>query len=89
MSARANARSATKERSKMPAKARTERWITTVRDGFYKVADRSLLQFGKSYSDWVCDWFNWFISMDADSRNSGPVVFLRSYGMPDISGIDR
>jgi hypothetical protein len=51
----------------------------------YEVLDPNQLHFGKSYSEWVCDWFNWFISVDADSRNSGPVVFLRSYGMPGTS----
>jgi hypothetical protein len=38
---------------------------------------------GKSYCEWVCDWFNWFLSADADNRNSGPVVFLRSRGLPN------
>jgi hypothetical protein len=42
----------------------------------YEVLDPNQLHFGKSYSEWVCDWFNWFISVDADSRNSGPVVFI-------------
>jgi hypothetical protein len=38
---------------------------------------------GKSYSEWICDWFNWFLSAYADTRNSGPVVFLRSHGIPN------
>jgi hypothetical protein len=51
--------------------------------GEYKVVDPRRLYFGKSYSDWVTDWFNWFLSADADRRNSGPVVFLRSRGLPN------
>lgn len=38
---------------------------------------------GKSYAEWVTDWFNWFLSAGADRRNSGPVVFLRSHGLPN------
>jgi hypothetical protein len=51
-------------------------------DGLYVVADPGALYAGKSYSDMATDWFNWFISADADNRNSGPVVFLRSRGLP-------
>jgi hypothetical protein len=56
-------------------------------EGDYGVINPYSLYAGKSYSDWTCDWFNWFLSADADSRNSGPVVFLRSRGLPNsISG---
>jgi hypothetical protein len=51
--------------------------------GEYKVIDPRRLYLGKSYSDWTTDWFNWFLSADADKRNSGPVVFLRSRGLPN------
>jgi hypothetical protein len=37
---------------------------------------------GKTYSSLVSDWVNWFFSADADSRTSGPVVFVRSHGLP-------
>jgi hypothetical protein len=49
----------------------------------HKVIRPDSLYLGKSYSEWVCDWFNWFLSADADNRNSGPVVFLRSRGLPN------
>jgi hypothetical protein len=48
----------------------------------YEVVDPEKLYYGKSYSNLVEDWVNWFLSADADRRNSGPVVFLRSKGMP-------
>ena len=51
--------------------------------GKYEVIDPRFLYLGKSYSEWVSDWFNWFISADADKRTSGPVVFLRSLGLPN------
>lgn len=51
--------------------------------GAYTVVDPSRLYRGKSYSEWITDWFNWFLSADADKRNSGPVVFLRSLGLPN------
>jgi hypothetical protein len=38
---------------------------------------------GKSYSEWTTDWFQWYVSAHADKRNSGPVVFLRSHGLPN------
>jgi len=49
----------------------------------YLIVDPHNLHHGKNYSDWICDWFNWFLSADADYRNSGPVVFLRSRGLPN------
>jgi len=48
----------------------------------YKVVEPDKLYRGKSYSDWISDWFNWFFSDDADNHNSGPVVFLRSFKAP-------
>jgi hypothetical protein len=49
----------------------------------YSVLDPRELYLGRSYSDYVVDWFNWFLSFKADNRNSGPVVFLRSKHIPD------
>jgi hypothetical protein len=49
----------------------------------WEVKKPNELYLGKSDSDWVTDWFNWFISADADRRISGPVVFLRSWGLPE------
>jgi hypothetical protein len=49
----------------------------------YEVIDPESLYHGRSYSDWTTDWFNWFVSINADKRNSGPVDFLRSHGLPD------
>jgi hypothetical protein len=51
--------------------------------GSYNVVDPRMLYLGKSYSDWTTDWLNWFLSANADNRNSGPVVFLRSHGLPN------
>jgi hypothetical protein len=51
--------------------------------GRYGVVDPSDLYHGKSYSEWTSDWLNWFLSADADRRNSGPVVCLRSKGLPN------
>lgn len=52
-------------------------------EGKYEVVDPDSLYHGKSYSDWAADWMNWFLSKDADIRNSGPVAFLRSKGLPN------
>lgn len=49
----------------------------------YTVLDPRYMYLGKSYSDYTTDWFNWFLSSNADKRNSGPVVFLRSKPIPD------
>jgi hypothetical protein len=48
----------------------------------YTVVDPSQLHNGKSYSSLAEDWFNWYVSADADKRNFGPVVFLRSAPIP-------
>jgi hypothetical protein len=56
-------------------------WQTGV--GGVKGLDPRLLYFGKSYSDYATDWFNWFLSAHADNRNLGPVIFLRSKHIPD------
>src|SRR6266508_1987133 len=50
----------------------------------YDVVNPRNLYLGKSYSDWATDWFNWNLSAYADKRNSGPVVFLRAHGLPNI-----
>jgi hypothetical protein len=52
-------------------------------DGAYNIVDPQFLYLGKSYSDYTNDWFNWFLSSNADKRNSGPVVFLKSKPLPD------
>jgi hypothetical protein len=52
-------------------------------EGNYQVVNPYRLYLGKSYSDWATDWFNWFLSADADKLNLGPVVFLRSRGLPN------
>jgi hypothetical protein len=49
----------------------------------YHVVDPRRNYHGKPYSIWTTDWFNWHLSRDADSRNSGPVVFLRARGLPN------
>ena len=51
-------------------------------DGEYSILDPNSLYRGRTYSDWTSDWLNWFLSAEADKRNSGPVVFLRSKGKP-------
>jgi hypothetical protein len=48
----------------------------------YTIVDPSKVHCGKTYSALIEDWFNWFLSVDADERNFGPVVFLRASGMP-------
>ena len=53
--------------------------------GSYWVEDPIFNYRGKSYSEWVTEWFNWFLSADADKRIFGPMVFLRSRGLPSIS----
>lgn len=51
----------------------------------YEIVDPNELYFGKSYSSLAEDWFNWYVSVDADKRNFGPVVFLRSAPIPPNS----
>lgn len=51
----------------------------------YDVIDPEANYRGKSYSEWITEWFNWFVSANADQRNSGPVVFLRSKSIPKKS----
>ena len=53
--------------------------------GTYKIINPQRLYLGKSYSDWTTDWFNWFLSANADRRSAGPVVFLRSRGLPNAT----
>lgn len=52
--------------------------------GYHIVDPRSIYR-GKTYSIWITDWFNWHLSREADSRNSGPVVFMRAHGLPNRS----
>jgi hypothetical protein len=52
-------------------------------EGSYQIVNPYRLYLGKSYSEWATDWFNWFLSANADRRNAGPVVFLRSRGLPN------
>jgi hypothetical protein len=51
----------------------------------YEIVDPSELYFGKSYSGLAEDWFNWYVSADADKRNFGPAVFLRTAPIPPNS----
>jgi hypothetical protein len=51
--------------------------------GTYNIVDPRAMHLGKSYSEYAADWLNWFLSANADKRNSGPVVFLRSHGLPN------
>lgn len=53
------------------------------RGGKHEVVDPRSNYRGKSYSEWTTDWFSWYLSANADKRNSGPVVFLRSHGLPN------
>jgi hypothetical protein len=65
----------------------TSRRTLSIREGSgggkYEVVDPHSNYCGKSYSEWTTDWMNWFLSAHADKRNSGPVVFLRSHGLPN------
>ena len=58
-------------------------------EGDYQVQDPRVLYRGKGYGEWCSDWFNWFISANADKRNSGPVVHLRSLGIPKSTEEER
>jgi hypothetical protein len=46
---------------------------------------------GKTYSEWIADWVNWFFRADPEEENfSGPVVFLKQYPrIPDSSHNSR
>jgi hypothetical protein len=44
----------------------------------HKVNSPNVLYRGKSYNDWIKDYFTWYFSDDPDSHNTGPVVFLKS-----------
>jgi hypothetical protein len=61
-------------------------WISVPLDddtlGAYYVLDPDSPYRGRTYGDYTSDWLNWFLSADADKRTSGPVVFLRSKGVP-------
>jgi hypothetical protein len=34
---------------------------------------------GKTYSEWIADWINWFFRADPEESSSGPVIFLKQY----------
>jgi hypothetical protein len=53
----------------------------------YEVLDPTKVHFGKTYSTLVEEWFNWFVTSDADKRTSGQVVFLRSMGVESYSSL--
>lgn len=48
----------------------------------YTVVPANELYRGKSYAEWISDWYNWFVSEEPDDHNRGPVVFLKSYPSP-------
>ncbi|MFI5405355.1 MAG: hypothetical protein ACHQ1D_02450 [Nitrososphaerales archaeon] len=48
----------------------------------YDVIPPNQVYQGKTYSDLVSDWFNWFLTTDPDKHTLGPVVFLRSVKFP-------
>ena len=50
----------------------------------YEIIDPDLNYRGKNYSALATDWFNYFISIDADKWTSGPVVFLKSVPAPKM-----
>lgn len=54
--------------------------------GKFEVIDPDQVYQGKTYSDLVSDWFNWFLTTDPDKHTLGPVVFLRSVKFPEIDG---
>jgi len=54
----------------------------------YEVLDPTKVHFGKTYSSLVEEWFNWFVTSDADKRTSGQVVFLRSMGVESYSSLE-
>ena len=56
-------------------------------EGCYQVIKPTILYRGKSYGEWASDWLNWYLSADAETRNSGPVVFLRSTRLPKKAAI--
>jgi len=63
--------------------------VEMAQDEPYKVVEPDKVYRGKSYSDWISDWFNWFFSDDADNHNSGPVVFLRSFKAPSEAVMEQ
>lgn len=77
------------KRAKRAKQAEERRIVNEIPDipgrssmGSYDVVDPNDLYFGKSYSSLAEDWFNWYLSADADKRNFGPVVFLRTAPIP-------
>lgn len=74
---------------KIPLPAETEKEGQEQKEldgsGSYWIEDPYFNYKGKSYSEWVTEWFNWFLSADADIRTLGPMTFLRSKGLPSIN----
>ncbi len=54
----------------------------------YDILDPEKLYRGKSYSTLIEDWFNWYLSADAEKRTFGQVVFLRSSVIPSSDRTD-
>jgi hypothetical protein len=48
----------------------------------YQIVQPDAIYRGKSYSQWIEDFSNWFFSPSPDTSNTGPVKFLRSYPSP-------
>ena len=59
------------------------KWYSVGGGGSYTVIDPDTIYKGRTNGSWVCDWFNWFLCADADRRNSGPMVYLKSLGFPN------
>jgi hypothetical protein len=55
-----------------------------IRGRDYEVVEAHGTYAGKTYSEWISDWYNWFLSKDPDEHNNGPVFFLKSYPSPRI-----
>jgi hypothetical protein len=57
-------------------------WISVTSGEGYTVVKPNEIYAGKTYSEWISDWYNWFLSVDPDDHNHGPVVFLKAYPSP-------
>jgi hypothetical protein len=76
-----------RENSNMPPNNITPALITTmietqgsdIYNGKCELIDPSSSYKGKSYSEWVADWVNWFFGKAPDRNNGGPVVFLKQF----------
>ena len=61
--------------------------VKAEKGGSYRIISPDSLYGGKTYSEWIQDWFNCYLCADLDRRNHGRVVFLHSTGLPRDSGI--